>query len=428
MQVALNTSPDATEEQIGVSCTSSNLSYYESVWAVAKRTRGIWRLAAHELPEIVAEQGLLWIKLCSINERRLIMQLAKDGWRHPDDSSDEEEDDDHVSIPDDRSSTSEDDDALPILKAAQKVVKAASENPIDYKHPRVQMIFTKIDEGRIPQVDALLNDIRSLGVEVLCKSSIDNALRLEDALAVMLEPQPLNLSDTLNIDCTILLALVSDISHGSVDEQPWFNTAIRRQIEGEAKEPLLPEKIYPLLSGRALICTQEAVVRMQDIVDLIGTDAEKKRTRILLGLEAHAGSSPNELLDAMQDLSAYKVPRQWRLPIKAVQAEYDGRLPPVAVRIAQDRESRKQPTGRTARKKREAWTSERPLLSPLNQSVFFHGWAQGLTTITSNRSVAKQIEARVYEYRSSEEERGPSVWISSVTRSLLAKEKDRNVE
>ena len=32
-------------------------------------------------------------------------------------------------------------------------------------------------------------------------------------------------------------------------------------------------------------------------------------------------------------------------------------------------------------------------LTPINQSVFLYGWSMGVTTITSNRSVVKQIEA-----------------------------------
>lgn len=387
---------------------------------MAKQVRGIWRLAAHELPEIVAEQGLLWIKLCSINERRLIMQLAKDGWRHPDDSSDEE---DVASVND--GSSVDDEDKLPILKAAQKLVSLAQDCPVDYRHPKVQLIFTKVEQGRIPQVDALINDIRALGVDVICKSDLGKVPPIEDALEAMLEPEKLRLSHTLNIDCTILLALVSDISHGLVAEQPWFNTAIRRQIQGEAKEPLLPEKLYPIINDHPLICTREAVTRMKDIVDLIGTDTEKQRTRILLAEEGHEGQMRDELIEEMQKLSMHNVSRQWKLPIKVVDAAYEGKLPAAALRIAADRESVK-PSKKNASKKREEWTPERPLLSPLNQSVFFHGWANGLTTITSNRSVAKQIEARVYQYRSSEDEKGPGVWISSVTRSLLAKEKDRN--
>ena len=67
-------------------------------------------------------------------------------------------------------------------------------------------------------------------------------------------------------------------------------------------------------------------------------------------------------------------------------------------------------------------------LSTLNTSVFLSGWAAGFTTLTSNKTVAHQIESVVENNRTEgvDDELGPSVWICGVTRSLAAKEKPKD--
>jgi hypothetical protein len=56
--------------------------------------------------------------------------------------------------------------------------------------------------------------------------------------------------------------------------------------------------------------------------------------------------------------------------------------------------------------------------------VFFFGWWSGYTTISSNRTVAKEIEKTIEENRV-RDEAGPAIWISAESRSLVGKEKGR---
>lgn len=66
-------------------------------------------------------------------------------------------------------------------------------------------------------------------------------------------------------------------------------------------------------------------------------------------------------------------------------------------------------------------------ITPINRSVFFYGWARGLTTVSSNRAVAKLIEATV----SREGDvagvgvAGPEIWLCATARSLVGKERSR---
>ena len=64
-------------------------------------------------------------------------------------------------------------------------------------------------------------------------------------------------------------------------------------------------------------------------------------------------------------------------------------------------------------------------LSSINQSVFMYGWYTGMTTISSNRTVAKDIETSIEANRTREDEKGPDVWLCPTARSLVGKEKTR---
>jgi len=181
---------------------------------------------------------------------------------------------------------------------------------------------------------------------------------------------------------------------------------------------------------------------MREIVDTIGTSSEKARTAILLGDEGdgghdkqdgalnkaqmtiafdsvprghkpdsldaeqsrihgadfaaerfesatHRSKSQAELVKEMQEWSAHPVPENWQLPIRVVDQNEDGcqsSLPSAAQQVAER-------------------------MTPINRSVFLHGWAAGRTTITSNRTVAKAIEADLDKFHDAtelEKQIGPS--------------------
>lgn len=68
------------------------------------------------------------------------------------------------------------------------------------------------------------------------------------------------------------------------------------------------------------------------------------------------------------------------------------------------------------------------ILSDINYSVFMYGWSTGVTTISSNRTVVKQIEATIEDHRNGDEGlEGPLVWVCDTARSLAGKDKDRKI-
>jgi len=160
---------------------------------------------------------------------------------------------------------------------------------------------------------------------------------------------------------------------------------------------LMVNILWPAMANRKLVCSRLAAQRMREIVDTIGTDTEKERTRILFGDDASL--TPSSLRNTFQGYSIYPIPENWILPIRVISTELSD-LPRLA------NEAKKH-------------------LTDINQSVFLTGWVERLTTITSNRIASKTIEKAVEEARQSEDDVGPDVWICPVARSLVAKEKDR---
>lgn len=447
---------------------SSNLPFLEAVWNTAKRSQAVtgfskrmyWepdtrkaqpstngqslngddqenhpiKQTQHNQPQrrrhfatvdIVASAGAEWIKISSISESRLIFELAGQGWHEDDSLDDSDNDSDTASLASNSSADSTGTSGISIVRMAKNLARAARTTRVRYKHPRVRFILPKISPGRNPQIDVLLAAVRATGAILETAESysatISTPIPVADALPSMISTPFDSFSATLNIDCTILLALVSDLSHTrSVTPEPWFHKAMRRQIEREESENLLPQVLYPAMGGRKLVCTGEAAQRMREIVETIGTDAEKERTRFLLG-DGFANELDGEArysvaFKGMEKLSQHAVPPDWKIPVNIIDTDEDAALvaattqpPSLASKIS-------------------------PHLTPINRSIFLFGWRLSHTTITSNRTVARQIERLVEEELDREGARvdkdgdgevGPDVWVCTCSRSLIGKEKGR---
>ena len=439
---------------------SSNLPFYTAIWTAAKSCKGLvlfnkrfyWdpprtRAAQNARPrkrcalvDIVAEDGEEWVKVSTITESRLLFERAKAGWEGHGSSSDTEgEDEDGGKVvangfsglditekmEEDGDASDEDDDRVELLKIADDLRRAAGNVRIRYRHPKVRFILPKIVEGRIEAIDEILREIRATGAKVQCanhknsrSTPITNGVSpydhgnlpaptanstdsLEQIFSRLLVDPLAHLTAALNIDCTILLALISDLSHSALEPSPTLHRAIRRQIDIESKEQLLPTSLWPAMVGRDLVCTEIAAQRMREIVDQIGTSSEKTRAALMLGeCEAGKGKSPEELTSGFAETSDYQVPADWRLPIRVVKGEYDiSQLPTVARRVEAE-------------------------LTEINKSVFLYGWVSGWTTVSSNRTVARTIEG-IIEAEGEDGDVGPSVWLCGTARSLVGKEKGR---
>lgn len=463
------------------SLRSSNVPFLEALWATAKRSRGVvafskrfywqvpaqteiekakgstranggkqkWKNGHAPVPssrgagrnkryasvEIVADGGAEWIKISSMSQKRLLFELAAQGW--PSSSEDGERDNDKEVDDKDKSS---------LVRMAEGLIRASKATRYRYRHPRIRFVLSKVVEGEVPQIDSILNSVRRMGITVETISDTPDTMHpdfnppISPEILCRLSPDPFPVfTATLNIDCTILLALASDLSHTepkSLTPQPWHHRALLHQMEREHEETLLPSVMYPAMGGKKLVCTEEAAVRMREIVETIGTPTEKARTALLLGDHYTLGKGETKslrsiLINEMQQLSDHPVPSEWQLPIRIVSK--DSENVKTTIDIPEDL----------------AALVEAQLTS-INQSVFMFGWRNGYTTLSSNRTVARQIERVVDEWlddrerleqesrgangakqlsmkvtESMDEPNGPDIWLCGTSRSLIGKEKGR---
>ncbi|KAF2736568.1 hypothetical protein EJ04DRAFT_489829 [Polyplosphaeria fusca] len=418
-------SQDLPEEKIRTHITSSNLVYYEALWSAAKRSSGIVSFRKYffstrqpkgqaaafsgkkftskakrkdaALVDIVAANGAEWIRVSTVSEKRMLFDLAKLGWHNDSDSEDED-------TPDTRSvnwEDDDDDDQVEIVKNTRELVRVARANPTRGRPPTVTIILPRLSHGNMPKaIEKVLQDMKATGATIQCANEIPPTPTVSDAIPQMLVDRSRILSETLNIDCTILLALVSDISHKKCPVMDWYPGEVRSQIQEEEKEHLLPTHLYPIIGSHPMVCTQHAVDQMYTIINTLATDTERTRANILLAREEHASTPPDQLLKAWIDLSDYTPPDGFKLPIRVFPTNVDAliaRLPKVAPRIASE-------------------------IGPLNTAIFFHGWAEDVTTLSSNRVRAKQMENLINEHGLEDGETGPNVWLCGESRSLIAKE------
>ena len=400
---------------------SSNLPFLETVWSTAKKSKDLVALSKRiyidssskataqgmryvesvrpsketkrrsdgaVIVDAITHGGRTWTKVSLVTNTRLLFDLAKQGWEAGSSGGDDDFVDD-----------SDDDHDVPLLRTAKEMTRAASRFRIRTKRPRVVLILPRIRPNETPEIDDILDGCRRCGAEVYCGEDLDTVPGLAAAMKHM-TPDPIkHFSDVLNIDCTILLALVSDFSHAKVPKEPWFHTALQRQVEIEDSENLLPSLLYPALGSHKMVCTKEAAHRMREIVDTIGTPSEKARTAILMGDDSSKPQS--DLVNDLQEWSTYPVPIDWQLPIAVIdqnEQNCQNALPT------------------------QAKTASKGMTS-INRSVFLYGWAAGQTTITSNRTVVKQIETNLEKFDDLDESVWPRIWLCPTARSLVGKEK-----
>lgn len=499
---------------------SSNVPFLETVWAVVKSTTGLQALQKrfywkrHEgcvasstvdqrairgldkkkqsaLVDVVGKDGLEWIKVSLITNNRLLFDKAKQGWEGVSSSSEEsdldsDQDDLTLGINGNQilsGSNGKQDDAeydIPLIRMAKDLLRAATAIRIRTRHPTIRLVLPKIHEHQIPEIDAIISTLRTLGCIVETASTTLPAIASPRPLSTVIHTLLTNpfdsLTPTLNIDCTILLALVSDFSHCTVESEPWFHRALKRQVEIEDRENLLPNLLYPAIAGHDLVCTTEAAKRMREIVDTIGTAGENARTLLFLGPEDSHQAAMGEqgeldsekrekrekvARDELQTWSKFKVPDDLHIPIRIV----DSGIPLTNLDLTTEQVGAASCSSSATSSSSEAATDSRyhtpnngsihtendedvdehedrandneattppplplaaqkiqPHLTSINQSVFLHGWAHRISTITSNRTVVKQIDS-LLEKIAQDEEDWPLLWLCPTARSLVGKEK-----
>ncbi|KAL2438569.1 hypothetical protein ABEF95_012289 [Exophiala dermatitidis] len=444
---------------------SSNLPFWEAVWRIAKSCRGISALGKRVyieskkgrrrdtkgqaedrvdscstplklsdkgvLVDIVAENGLEWIKVSTITEKRLLFEMAKEGWESYADFSDESEADESSVGATSRNGK------LELIRIAEDLKLASRTVRVRFQHPRIRFVLPNIREGVLSDVDAFIDDLRAAGVEVQCGPGLqllseEIEMDFDRMLPAAITPR---LTNTINIDCTILLALISDISHCSRQQLPapgvsTYHKAILRQIEAEESSHLVLDELYPVLDGHVLECTAHAAGRMREIVQCMGTPSESIRADIILGEGAARGQSASQLRQAWSEHTVHPVPPELQFPIRIV--DFDG-----TQLLSSYQKTARCASGGIFPSRVANRATNLMSLSPINISVFIYGWSREIVTFTSNRVVAAGLLKTINEVLDECEDSdsagnevdsnfiGPQIYICETARSLIGKAKSK---
>ncbi|POS72598.1 hypothetical protein DHEL01_v209001 [Diaporthe helianthi] len=345
----------------------------------------------------VVDGGAEWLRIISKDEKRVLLELAAGGWDWGHEEGDTDDEDDSELFED-----------IPILRTARELADTARKYWHDYHHPKIRILLSHIQEGQSKHMDRVIQKMRSIGgddikVTVECADSplVSNqpTQDLDTTLSNLVPVEDMSrFGTTVILDTSVLIALISDISHAAVDVQPWFSKDSKAQIRDEANGiNFLKSQAYPVLRGKRLVCTKEAVEHFHEISDTIASPTELERARIL-----YSGGRQD-----FQKFSIHAVPEDLILPVQVLSEEDNlhardlvqaGRLPEVAIDV------------------------QAQLLNvPGNRTTHLYNWSSGMTVVTANRTLARRLVRMIENSLEQDYENGPRICMLPYNRALATK-------
>ncbi|TPX70582.1 hypothetical protein SpCBS45565_g01671 [Spizellomyces sp. 'palustris'] len=266
--------------------------------------------------DIVAQKGQQWIKV----KASALKGFQNDLCDEEEEESEEEENSPRSSNGDSKNTLEANgrtvldgfSPTLPIYQQAKRLLMAAEQNSLHYQTPTVVMKFVGKEE-----VDMRIQDtLRSMGILVeihgdnanlnpkeLGKTYDDSEVRNgqpSDASFTNREPLSFNneasvsrlqtdatlhpgIADTLNLDVTTLIALVTDIAHrlDTIPVAALDIPSLQLQASQESKRPLLPT-LRDMFQTRCLVTTSTALRKFVDILKVLGGPTEQLRAKNLI--------------------------------------------------------------------------------------------------------------------------------------------------
>ncbi|KAM7216080.1 Protein of unknown function (DUF1308) domain containing protein [Rhypophila decipiens] len=378
--------------------------------------------------DAVVDSGATWLKFVSISPRTLGYQVVTEGWESDEGDLSDGEEDGEGGLGN-----------TEFAEGIRKIILAARWNHCHHLH----LVLPSLREGESDVVDRMLSYVRgSMGGEdvkitISCAGSVfleDAPPPLEEAIVALVKDRdPLvsedcgRITETANLDPSALTALVTDLHHGPVSLQPLSQQRIitKSVLDHEtesnelvSRQDILANVLYPALRGKKLVCTQFAAKYFRQLIGAISTHSEEVRASLVLPTSTNAGMTAARIRQELQKWSNVPIPDDLNLPVEIVEdvtlEQVDdliasGKVPPIAAGVAQD-------------------------LSRLNRSVYLHGWAHDMTTITGHRGIERQIQLSLATHyftaattRPEEKnERPPDVWHRHLGGYLIHRDKPKN--
>lgn len=281
---------------------STNLSYLEAVYealsGVGEKREEVMRIVSapseskvwmprtamirnHSIKvDIVAENGLVWVKVIARNAKAFRHELMGLEWEDSESelSSDEEETQQSNSA-----KSTGDFDNLPIFKKAREYLRTAKAHHVQFFTPIVVFAFMRIQPEEDIFVQRIMDRLSEMGILVHLQRP-DHKLKssYETLLKDSVKGQSLDYFTTqsLNMDVSSILAILSELSHHVCLPEEVSAIPLQVQAEREAQVPALPQ-IVPYVTGKKLFIIQTAYDRLKGIVDVVGGTRELARFKYL---------------------------------------------------------------------------------------------------------------------------------------------------
>jgi hypothetical protein len=219
--------------------------------------------------DVVAENGLVWIRVNARNAKGLRHEIA--GLEEESDYSD---DDDDVSPP----PGTVEDDSLAIIRKAKALMACSERHLVHFRKPTVVFAFMRITSGDDQYVDEhIIGKLCNLGVTIYTKSE---STTLPQVYSHHVQDP---MTDKLNLDVSTVLALISELVHcPNVTPAMVRGEALQLQATQELTRRILPD-LSRLLDKKQLYVTQAALDKLNSIISVVGGPNEKARFDYLLG-------------------------------------------------------------------------------------------------------------------------------------------------
>lgn len=276
---------------------STNLGYLEAVFealeGVGKRKNKVMSQMSAPLAEkstwmnraamtrnrsakvdIIAENGLVWIKVIARNAKAFRHELMGLEWNDDSDTESESESDSEQV-----NSVEADFDSLPIFKKAREYLKTAQAHHVQFHTPIVVFAFMRISPDEDIFVQRIMNKLTEIGIIVHLQqpSSIHSTY-----MPLLKDIDDIDHISTrsINLDVSSSLAILSELSHHVCLPDQVSAMPLKIQAERELKVPALPQ-IIPYVTGKKLYMIQSAYDRLEEIVNVVGGPNEKARFEYL---------------------------------------------------------------------------------------------------------------------------------------------------
>ncbi|KAI7868418.1 hypothetical protein BDF14DRAFT_1792897 [Spinellus fusiger] len=218
--------------------------------------------------DVVAERGLVWVKVFAQNAKALRYEMA--GLEHClDDGGNEDSDEDS----DDEVPAGYGMEQLAIFKKAHDFLSSAEAHHVHFKRPVVVFAFMRVCAEEDLFVSQMLNKLRDMGITVYTQDSGDS---ISSTCRHLVHTTDDITTDSLHLDVSTVLALLSNMSHHPCPPECVEGEPLQVQAKREAFQPVLPQ-LSRILHEKRLFMVFSAYTRLKSIVEIVGGPLEQAR-------------------------------------------------------------------------------------------------------------------------------------------------------